>query len=164
MGSPYLLGIVLSFAKTINVFNWTPKRVFQLIAISIKHNWIFMWCYFIFSWVFTLWYSIEPYSIEPINLSFNWMQILLSQIFLTIPCNCAAWTACTLYCLCPVPTLISFVFTKTFSQYNSPHYNTTSYQILFHLWSNQSNKLITMFPDNQISTDEICNKGCQKYS
>ena len=91
MGSPFLLGIVLSFAKRIDVFNWTPKSVFQLKAISIKYNWIWMWCYFTFSWVSNLWYSIEPYSIEPIKLSFNWMQIMLSQIFLTIPCNCAPW-------------------------------------------------------------------------
>ena len=80
-----LLGIVLSFGKRINVFNLTPKSVVQLKAISIKYNWIWVWCYSTFSWLFDLWYSIEPNK-----LSFNWMQILLSQIFLTIPCNCAA--------------------------------------------------------------------------
>ena len=66
-------------------FKWKP------FLLSI--NWIWMWCYFTFSWVFDLWYSIEPYSIEPIKLSFNWMQIMLSQIFLAIPCNCGpgAW-------------------------------------------------------------------------
>ena len=75
-------------------------------------TWIWVWCYSIFSWVFDLWYSIEP-----IKLSFNWMQILLSQIFLTIPCYCTAWPgpALSKYSL-KISTTISFMPCQTQSQ------------------------------------------------
>ena len=72
MGSSHLLGIVLSFAERINVFNWTPKSVFQMKAISFKYklNMDVMLLYFQLG----IWFMVFNWTL------FNWTHQIVIQL------------------------------------------------------------------------------------
>ena len=66
-------------------FNWITYYGVQLNTTNHYANWIYTAVNSTFNWVL-----ISYHSIEHPKLSFNWMQILLGQIFFNAHCKCAA--------------------------------------------------------------------------